>query len=118
VLNLILVWPLAEAGLAVSTSVAAVVQLALLIAVVSRRDVPLDWKRLAGTGLRTIVAAAAMAIVGYAVLHLIPAPLALGGKLAQVFAPFAACVLVYLAVHAVLGGGDLRMAMGKLHEPQ
>jgi putative peptidoglycan lipid II flippase len=118
VLNLILVWPLAEAGLAVSTSVAAVVQLALLIAVVSRRDVPLDWKRLAGTGLRTIVAAAAMAIVGYAVLHVIPAPLALGGKLAQVFAPFAACVLVYLAVHAVLGGGDLRMAMGKLHEPQ
>jgi len=116
VLNLILIWPLAEAGLAVSTATAAVVQSALLIAILSGRDVPLDWRRLAGTAARTIVATAAMTIIGYAVLHLIPAPLAIGGKLVQVFAPFAACVLVYLAVHALLRGGDLRMALGKPHQ--
>ena len=65
VLNVTLIWPMAEAGLAVSTSVAAVVQAILLVAIFSRRGgtVPifvstkmglspsrrLDWRQLALT---------------------------------------------------------------------
>ena len=85
-LDLILVWPLAEAGLAVSTSIAAVVQLVLLALILSRRDVPLDWRPLAGTAARTLIATALMAAAGYAVLHLIPGPEHLTEKLVQVCA--------------------------------
>ena len=41
VLNLTLIWPMAEAGLAVSTSVAAAVQVFVLVAIFSRRQAPL-----------------------------------------------------------------------------
>jgi putative peptidoglycan lipid II flippase len=103
-LNLILIWPLAEAGLAVSTSIAAAVQLLVLIAVLRRREVPLLWRALAGTGARTVIAAAAMTLAGYLVLGLIPPPASLSGKLIQVFVPFAVCVGVYLAAYRLLGG--------------
>ena len=46
VLNLTLIWPLAEAGLAISTTVATAVQLFLLMAIFSRRQAPLGWRPL------------------------------------------------------------------------
>lgn len=63
-LNLTLVWPLAEAGLAVSTSVAAAAQVLGLVALFSRRHARLDWSDLWGgvwrSGLLTLVMAAAV----------------------------------------------------------
>ena len=56
VLNLTLIWPLAEAGLALSTTVATVVQLFILMAIFSRRQAPLDWRALAATAARAILA--------------------------------------------------------------
>ena len=56
VLNLTLIWPLAEAGLAVSTSVAAAVQVFVLMAIFSRRHAPLGWRPLAATAARTVLA--------------------------------------------------------------
>ena len=44
-LNLTLIWPMAEAGLAVSTSITAAVQVLLLMAIFSRRQAPLGWRR-------------------------------------------------------------------------
>ncbi len=115
VLNLILIWPLAEAGLAVSTSVAAVVQLSLLAAILARRAVPLDWRLLAATVARTVAATAAMTLAGYAVLRAVPAPTRLREDLVQVLLPFLAGAAAYVTAHLLLGGREIRMAMGR-HE--
>ena len=61
VLNLTLVWPLAEAGLAAATSVAAAVQVAWLVALFSRRHARLEWLELAGGIGRTCLLTAVMA---------------------------------------------------------
>ena len=46
-LNLTLIWPLAEAGLAVATSISAGVQVFVLMVLFSRGKGPLDWSTLA-----------------------------------------------------------------------
>ena len=71
-LNLVLIWPLEEAGLGVSTSLSAAVEVLALAAVFSRRRAPLRWRALALTAARTAAAAAAMAVVAVAALHAIP----------------------------------------------
>ncbi|NLF06555.1 MAG: murein biosynthesis integral membrane protein MurJ, partial [Pirellulaceae bacterium] len=45
-LNLSLIWPLAENGLAISTSIAAAVQVIVLTLIFSRRRAHLDWRSL------------------------------------------------------------------------
>jgi putative peptidoglycan lipid II flippase len=60
-LNLTLVWPLAELGLAVATSISAAVQVALLALIFSRDISALDWRSLAATIARGAVAVATMA---------------------------------------------------------
>jgi putative peptidoglycan lipid II flippase len=72
-LNLTLIWPLAERGLAVSTAVAAAVQLALLAATFSRAVHPLPWRLLAGTLAKCSIATLVMCAAVIAVQYLIPA---------------------------------------------
>lgn len=69
-LNLTLVWPLAEAGLAVSTSVAAALQVVWLSVLFSLRHARLDWRDLAHgvaqTGLLTLaMAGTVMALLSW-----------------------------------------------------
>ena len=59
-LNLSLIWPLAEIGLAVATSIAAAVQVVLLAVVFSRGAAGLAWRELNGTLIKTLVATAVM----------------------------------------------------------
>ena len=54
---------MAEAGLAVSTSLAAAVQMFVLMAIFSRRHAPLDWRQLGRTAARTILATLVMGVV-------------------------------------------------------
>jgi len=111
-LNLILIWPLAEAGLAVATSVAGMVQATVLVGVLSRRGTPVGWPLLAATALRTVAATAVMTAAGLAALAAIDPGPGLIGKLARVALPLAASAAVYFAAHAVMGGHDLRLALG------
>ena len=46
-LNLVLIWPLAEAGLGVSTAISAAVEVLALAVIFSRRRAPLGWRSLA-----------------------------------------------------------------------
>ncbi len=71
-LNLILIWPLAELGLAVSTSIAAGLQVVLLTIAFSRRASRLGWSELASTVFRSALAVAAMSIVVLVVGHFFP----------------------------------------------
>ncbi len=72
VLNLTLIWPLAEAGLALSTTIATVVQLFVLTAIFSGRRAPLGWRALAATSARAVLATSAMAGVVFTVLPYMP----------------------------------------------
>jgi putative peptidoglycan lipid II flippase len=60
VLNLTLIWVLAERGLASSTALTAMGQLALLTVSLQRRLGRFDWRQLGSTALRAVVAAALM----------------------------------------------------------
>jgi len=110
-MNLALIWPLAEAGLAVATSVAAGVQVSLLAILFSRRKVPLDWPALAATAGRTVVCALLMAAAGYTALTLIPRADGLVNELVRVFVPFVAGVVVFLATCRLLKAQELPLLL-------
>jgi putative peptidoglycan lipid II flippase len=75
-LNLFLIWPLAELGLAVSTSIAAGLQVVLLTLSFSRRAGRLAWSELFSTLVRSALAVAVMSIVVLAVDHFFPSAFA------------------------------------------
>ncbi|MBI3860669.1 MAG: murein biosynthesis integral membrane protein MurJ [Planctomycetia bacterium] len=65
-LNLSLVWPFGERGLAASTAISASVQVALLSWLIQRRIGQLDWRHLSATAGKALTATATMAAVYYA----------------------------------------------------
>ena len=111
-LNLTLIWPLAEAGLAVATSISAAVQVLVLMLLFSRRKGPLGWSTLAATVMRTILATALMAAAGHAVLTRIAPTAGLANEFARVFAPLAIAVVVYCGAYWLLRGRELGMLVG------
>jgi len=115
-LNLALVWPLAEAGLAVATSLSAAAQVVLLITVFSRAKSPLGWRALAATTARTLPAAALLAAVGWATLAWLPEKPWLASELVRLFAPMAASTAVFFAAYRLLGGRDLRVLLAGREE--
>jgi putative peptidoglycan lipid II flippase len=108
VLDFTLIWPLAEAGLAVATATAAAVQLAALAISFSHGHVSLRWRKLGATILRTIVASAAMAVVGVATLRFISPTASNWNAFWRVVIPLATSSAVYLAVIAAIGRADWR----------
>jgi len=109
VLNLTLIWTLAEGGLAISTTVAAVVQLLLLVVIFSRRRAPLGWNSLAATAGRTIFATAVMGAVVYLTLPRMPEGDRLASQLLRVGVPLAAGMVSYCGAYLLLGGRELGM---------
>ena len=107
--DLTLIWPLAEAGLALSTAVAASVQVVVLMVLFSRHKAALDWPTLAATAARTVLATLVMASAGYATLAMLPARPGLGGQASRVAAPLAASLAAYLAAYRARrpGAGNL-----------
>jgi putative peptidoglycan lipid II flippase len=110
-LNLALIWPLAECGLAVATTAAAVVQAVVLTSLFSRKKIALQWAALIATTLRAVLATALMTAVGALVLTQLPAGLSTGHRLAQVVLPLLAAVGVYFAAYRLLGGRELGMLL-------
>lgn len=108
-LNLLLVWPLAEAGLAVATSISAAVQVAVLVAIFSRRKAPLDWPALAAMAARTVAATLVMAAVGYVSLKLTTPADGLLAKLVRVAVPLGLSGAAYASGYWLLGGRELGM---------
>lgn len=106
-LNLTLIWPLAERGLAIATSISASVQVLVLLLVFSRRESRLRWPELAATSARTLVASAVMAAVCLVLLSSVPPAKGLGNELARVFLPMTAGAGAYAVVFRLLGGREL-----------
>jgi len=110
-LNLTLIWPLAEAGLALSTSVTSAVQVLVLLAILARRLTTLNWSALTAATLRTIASTVIMACLVYIVLDRMPTGDALLDKVLRVAAPVLAGAAVYCSSYWLLGGRELGMLM-------
>jgi putative peptidoglycan lipid II flippase len=117
-LNLILIWPLAEDGLALATSIAANVQIIVLMLLFSRGDVRLDWTSLGATALRTLGASAAMSVTCLLVLSQLDPGGTLVAKILPAALPTVAGALVYLAAYRLLGGREPGQLWHGRVEPQ
>jgi len=111
VLNLLLIWRLAESGLAVATAMVAGVQVLVLVIIFSRRKSPLDWPALARTTARTVPSTLLMAVAGYTTLAMITRANGLASELARVFLPLLVSMCVYFAAYRALGGRELDMLL-------
>jgi len=107
VLNLSLIWPWAERGLAASTAISACVQVACLAWLIQSRIGRLDWRRLARTATKALLATGAMSVVCLAALWLIPpGPRMLDKGMALVI-PILLALLTYFAAARCLGIEEL-----------
>jgi putative peptidoglycan lipid II flippase len=114
-LNLSLIWPMAEAGLAIATTASAVFQLVGLASLFSRKVAPLAWRPLAGTAFRAALATMAMTTAIVSLDRFIAPQAGLTGRLVSVAMPVVVGASVYGLVQWLLGGHDLRMLVGR-HE--
>jgi putative peptidoglycan lipid II flippase len=112
-MNLALLWPMAESGLALSTSLAAILQLLLLMALFARRFGALGWRELFRTLGTTLIATLALLIAGGIALWLIPRDPPLGSRLAEVFVPLTAGGLSFLGVSWLLRAPELALLLGR-----
>lgn len=103
-LNLTLIWPLAERGLALSTVLTAVVQLLVLAWALQRRAGNWDWPAIWGTAIRATVCTLFMTLACLAVLHW---PVASAetrtGQLFCVVIPLTVGIVSYFAAARVVG---------------
>lgn len=108
VLSLLLMGPLAHAGLALATSLAAAFQFALLMVLLRRRLGPLGGRALLATTARALAASVVMAAVCTVADGRWPAHGGRLGALAEIAAIIPAAVIVYGLVLLLLGGAERR----------
>jgi putative peptidoglycan lipid II flippase len=111
VCNLILVWPMAEGGLALATALSAVFQTAVLARILSRRSAGLDWRGVAASAGRTLLATAVMGAAVWAVLQWAVPLLSLAGRTlyaVQCLGGVAVGAAVFIAVARLLGMTELK----------
>ncbi|MFZ5833344.1 MAG: lipid II flippase MurJ, partial [Planctomycetota bacterium] len=105
VLDLMLIWPLAEAGLAISTAIAAMIQVTCLAVLFARRGPGLEVGPLTATVVRSALAASAMAGVLLVILPIVP-----GGpwlvRAATLGLAIAAGAASYILGFTLLGGRE------------
>ncbi|MGQ0637527.1 MAG: murein biosynthesis integral membrane protein MurJ [Planctomycetaceae bacterium] len=108
-LNLTLIWPLGEQGLAYSTAISALVQAAALTWLLQRRLGTFDWPELLRTTGRTLIATAVMAAACLLVKRSLPHSAGLWGSLAALGALLLVGIAVYLAIARLVGLRELRL---------
>lgn len=114
-LNLSLIWPMAERGLAASTAISAMVQVLCLAWLIQTRVGRLDWRRLAETGAKTVLATGAMSAVCLAALWSIPAGTGMLRAGVALVVPILLALLVYFAATRWLGIEELGMLFKRDH---
>jgi putative peptidoglycan lipid II flippase len=110
VCNLILVWPMAEEGLALATALSAVFQTAVLARILSRRSAGLDWRGVGASAARTLLATAVMGAAVWAALQWAVPLLPLAGRTlyaVQCLGGVAVGAVAFMAVARLLGMTEL-----------
>jgi putative peptidoglycan lipid II flippase len=106
-LNLTLIWPIGGRGLALSTSLCAVIQVAVLTGLLQRRLARFDWSSLRRTILRTLIATSAMSLVCAGSLEYFQAEGAKFGRLVTALVPLGLSLVTYFAAAKLLGLNEL-----------
>jgi len=121
VLNLALVWPMRESGLALASSLAAYGNLALLLVLLRRKLGPLGLRPVVLDGIRSALAACMAGAGGWATWKgmaswdgLAARFGAFGAEAASLGGGLAAASIVYLAACWLLGSKDVRGLVGML----
>jgi putative peptidoglycan lipid II flippase len=115
--NLILVWPMAEGGLALATVIAAVFQTVVLSLLLNRQCAHLEWRSVAASAARTIAAAAAMAAATWAVAYGLAPRLLPGGRAlyaVQLFGGVAVGIMIFVVVAWLLYMPEIRDLLGRI----
>ena len=110
-LNLTLIWPLAERGLAFSTAVAAAVQMLLLIWFLQRKTGSLDWKAFRATTGKTLAATAVMGAACLIAIHFVPAGPTLFDRSMALVVPCLTGLLTFFAGARLLKVDELGMLL-------
>jgi putative peptidoglycan lipid II flippase len=108
-LNLTLVWPLAELGLAVSTAISATVQVAILAWWIQACVGRLDWRRFAKTAGKAATATAVMSAGCLAGERLLPPGTGRVHAVISLTAPLVIGLIVYFGVARLLRIEELRL---------
>ncbi len=108
-LSLFLMGPLRHAGLALATSVSAVLNMVMLVILLDRRLGPFDWDAIARSHLRVLLAAVPIAVtcVWIAGLEVWTQPEAWAAKTVMLIVGIGLSAAGYVTVHAVLRSEEL-----------
>jgi putative peptidoglycan lipid II flippase len=108
-LSLFLMGPLRHAGLALATSVSAVLNMVMLVILLDRRLGPFDWDAIARSHLRVLLAAVPIAVtcVWIAGLGVWTLPEAWAAKTVMLIVGIGLSAAGYVTVHAVLRSEEL-----------
>jgi putative peptidoglycan lipid II flippase len=98
ILNLSLVGVLDAAGLALATTICALINMALLVYALNARGIQVWGERLPGFALKLLIAAAGMTAVGLLVVSALPVSAHKTGQILTLAAPLAASTAVFLAL--------------------
>lgn len=107
--NVSLVWPLAEVGLAVGTTLTAILQLAVLVTLFAKYHTPLGWNELGGTLARSLAGCVFMGALVLVVLSRLPDSAGTMHQAVRMCVPAALGAAVYLGFNLLLGGQELRL---------
>jgi putative peptidoglycan lipid II flippase len=112
-MNLVFVWPMAEAGLALATSLAAMLQIGLLVALFARRYGGLYWGDLGRTIGTTLAATVAMLATGGTALWFSPGDARVSSQLIGVFVPIGVGGLTFAGVSWLFRAPELELLTGR-----
>lgn len=108
-LSLTLIWVIGGTGLALATSIAAMLQVTIATWLIQQRIGGFDQRNLASTAGRAAVASAIMGIACWVSGLLLPLDESLSSRLLAVFGPLTVAVAVYLSVAKLLGLREVEM---------
>lgn len=109
--SLLLIWPLGELGLALTTSISSALQVAGLAMIFSRQASPIDWNRLGRTAVTSLLATLVMGLVCWGTMQLLPTGTSTLTRLAEVLVPITASVAAYFAAAWLLRAEELPIVL-------
>ena len=115
-LSLVLMGPLKHAGLALATSVSAILNMVALVILLDRRLGPFDWEAVSRSHMRVLLAAIPVAVtcVWIAGLGIWTQPGAWGAKTIMLVVGIGISAAGYVTVHALLRSDELDFLWGLL----
>jgi putative peptidoglycan lipid II flippase len=115
--KLVLIWPLGERAFAFSTAMSSVVHVAGLTWLLQARVGPVDWRRLAATAWRTVLAAAVMSIVCGYTLELFDQAPTVTARLIRLVVPLTLSIVTYFAAAWLLGVEEMWLLVSREKTP-